>query len=93
MRPKAALGEMMGKTGGEKGENLTLDDLSSLLGERLPKLEFTPVGRMRLTAALRVRFGENYRHLPGIENILKEFDDEAKHNVKMAEMRMLKGRK
>ena len=90
MRPKATLGEVMGKTGGEKGENLTLDDLSSILGERLPKLEFTPVGRMRLTAALRVRFGDSYKNLPGIQNILKEFNTEAQHNVKMQEMKMIR---
>lgn len=83
----------MGKTGGEKGKDLTLDDLSAILGERMPALSFTPVGRMRLTAALRVRFGDNYTHLPGINNILREFDEEAKHAVRVQEMKMLKGRR
>ena len=94
MRKNTSLGELMGSAGGKaKKRNLTLDDLGELLGERLPKLEYSPVGRMRLTSALRQRFGDNYRHLPGIEGILKEFDDEARFNVKLNEMKMIKGTK
>lgn len=92
---KATLNELMGKSGGTgKERKLTLADLPDILGERMPKIEYSPVGRMRLTAALRVRFGDNYRHLPGIENILHEFDKEARFNVKLQEMKMLgKGKK
>jgi len=91
---KVSLGELMGKRGASAaGRKLSLDDLSDLLGERMPKLEFSPVGRLRLTSALRVRFGDNYRHLPGIEDILKEFDEEARFNVKLQEMKMIKGKK
>lgn len=92
---KTTLNEIMGKAGhGAKSRRLTLDDLGDLLGERLPKLEFSPVGRLRLTSALRNRFGDNYRTLPGIEDILKEFDHEAEFNVKLAQMRQIKaGRK
>lgn len=91
---KTSLNELMGKRGSSaETRKLTLDDLGDLLGERMPKLEYSPVGRMRLTAALRVRFGDNYRHLPGIEDILKEFDNEAKFAVKLQELKMIKGRK
>lgn len=90
---KVSLGELMGKTGGAKGKNLSLDDLGDILGERMPKLEFNPIGRMRLTAALRVRFGDGYRNLPGINNILSEFDEEAAFSVKLQEMKMIKGKK
>lgn len=86
---KVSLNELMGKAG---GKDLTLDHLGDLLGERMPKLEFTPVGRLRLVTALRNRFGESYRNLPGIDNIMKEFDDHASFNVKLAEMKMI-GRK
>lgn len=81
----------MGKSAGKR--KLGLDDLRDLLGERMPKLEFTPVGRMRLTTALRNRFGDNYRHLDGIEDILHEFDRESEFNVKIQEMKMIKGKR
>lgn len=90
---KVSLGELMGKAGRGGARKLTLDDLGDLLGERLPRLEFNPVGRYRLTTALRNRFGDHYRHLPGIEDILKEFDEEAKFNVKKMEMKQIKGRR
>lgn len=91
---KATLNEIMGKSGAKaESRKLTLDDLGDLLGERLPKLEFTPVGRYRLTTALRNRFGDSYRNLPGITDILHEFDEEAKFKVKMAEMKMIRGKK
>ena len=80
----------MGKSG---GRDLSLDHLGEVLGERMPKLEFTPVGRLRLTTALRQRFGDNYKNLPGIDNILREFDKESAFNVKLQEMKMIKGRR
>lgn len=91
---KTSLNELMGK-GGEraKGRKLTLDDLGELLGERMPKLDFTPVGRLRLTTALRNRFGDGYRNLPGIDDIMAEFEKESKFAVKLAEMKLIKGRK
>lgn len=91
---KTTLNELMG-SGGEKaksGRKLTLDDLGELLGERLPKLEYTPVGRFRLTTALRNRFGDAYRNLPGISDILGEFDKESKFQVKLQEMKMIKAK-
>lgn len=89
---KTSLNELMGKRGGDAADSrkLSLDDLGDILGERMPKLQYTPVGRMRLTAALRMRFGDNYTHLPGISDILNEFDKEAKFNVKLQEMKMIK---
>lgn len=87
---KVSLNELMGKAGEGK---LSLDKLGDLLGERLPKLEFSPRGRMRLTEALRQRFGDNYRNLPGIGDVLKEFDEEARFNVKLQEMKLIRGRR
>ena len=91
MSRKATLNELMGSRGsdGSGSRKLNLDDLGTILGERMPKMEFSPVGRHRLTTALRMRFGDNYRHLPGIDDILKQFDDHAKFEVKKAEMRMI----
>lgn len=94
MSGKSSLNELMGSSGEKaKAKKLTLADLESLLGERMPKLEFSPVGRFRLTTALRNRFGDAYRNLPGIDDILHEFDKEATYNVKLQEMKMIKGKK
>lgn len=90
---KTSINELMGGAGGKaKGRKLSLDDLGELLGERMPKLEFTPVGRLRLTTALRNRFGDGYRNLPGIDDIMSEFEKEAKFNVKLAEMKMIRAK-
>lgn len=90
MSRKASLHELMGKSG---GKDLSLNDLGELLGDRMPRLEFTPVGRMRLTTALRNRFGDNYRQLPGIDRIMKEFDEESSFKVKLEEMKMIRAKK
>lgn len=91
---KVTLNEIMGSTGsGAKTKELSLNDLEDLLGEKMPKLEFSPVGRLRLATALRNRFGDGYRNLPGIDNIMKEFDENASFNVKLMEMKQIKPRK
>ena len=90
---RPTMNELMGSSGNKAADkDLDLDDLKEILGEKCPKIEFTPVGRMRLTAALRVRFGDQYRNLPGIEGILKEFDKESAFNVKLQEMKMIKAK-
>lgn len=84
----------MGSKGAEtKKRKLSLTDLEGLLGERMPKLEYTPVGRLRLTTALRDRFGDSYRNMPGIDDIMKEFDKESVFNVKLQEMKMIRGKR
>ena len=91
---KLTLNEIMGSSGEKaKKRKLSINDLENLLGERMPKLEYSPVGRLRLTTALRNRFGDSYRNMPGIDDIMKEFDREADFNVKIQEMKQLKPRK
>lgn len=86
-----SLNELMGGSGEKaKGKKLSLDDLGQLLGERMPKLEFSPVGRLRLTNALRNRFGDSYRNLPGISEIIKDFDKEAAMSVRIQEIKQIK---
>lgn len=88
---KVSLGELMGVGAkGKESKDFSVEDLHHLLGEKMPKLEYTPVGRYRLTSALRHRFGDGYRNLPGIENIMKEFDRHSEFNVKLHEMKLIK---
>jgi hypothetical protein len=91
MSNKASLAELMGSSAPKaEGQKMSLDDLGKLLGERMPKLEFTPVGRLRLTTALRNRFGDSYKNLPGISDIMSEFDKEIAFNVKVHQMKMIR---
>lgn len=71
----ATLAEVMGKELSPKG----LEDLPKILGERMPEIEYSELGRMRLLKALRVRFGDGFRNLPGIKGIINEFDKELKY--------------
>lgn len=74
---KASLAEIMGKKGAQaaSGERkLTVDDLPDLLGEAMPDLPKNAVGRHRLIRSLKARFGPNYRSLPGVGDIVKDFD-------------------
>lgn len=90
---KVSLNELMGGSGSTaKNKKLGLDDIYELLGEKTPKIEFHPVGRLRLVSALRNRFGDGYANLPGVSDILKEFDSEAKFNIKLQEMKMIKAK-
>lgn len=91
---KISMNELMGKSGDKaSSRKLCLDDLGDILGEKMPVLSYSPVGRLRLTQALRNRFGDGYRNIPGIADIIKEFDDQAKFNVKLQEMKMIKAKK
>lgn len=87
---KVSINELMGYKGSEaKNKKLSLDQLFEVLGERAPKKEFTPVGRLRLITSLRNRFGDNYKSLPGIEEAMKEFDENAEFAVKLQQMKMI----
>lgn len=94
MAKKASLNELMGRGGDSaKARTLELKDLPVLLGDAMPEIDKTPVGRLRLVSALRNRFGDQWRNIPGVSNIMKEFDDEAKFRVKLEEMKMIKGKR
>lgn len=87
---KVSINELMGSKGGvAKNKKLSLDQLFDVLGERAPKREYTPVGRLRLITSLRNRFGDSYRNLPGIAEAMKEFDEHADFAVKLQQMRMI----
>lgn len=82
----------MGKTG-DKGGKLSLDDLPDLLGEGMPELKFHALGRVRLINALRNRFGDGYRSVPGISALLGEFDKESQIELTHHKLRQRWGRK
>lgn len=71
----ASLGELLG-SGFEHRTQLTLKDLPKLLGEKMPEITFDRVGKIRLVNALQQRFGPGYAQIPGIKQILQEFQKE-----------------
>lgn len=88
---KGSLAEIMGrKAESAEHRELSISDLKELLGEGMPKLDFHRLGRVRLLRALKQRFGPGYRNVPGISNILKEFDEEASFELKLHKMKLAK---
>lgn len=88
------LGELMGKQGGQqsKERKLTLEDLPSLLGDGMPEISRSPVGRIRLLRALKQRFGAGFKSIPGIVGIIKDFDKEVDFEIAIVKMKRIKGK-
>jgi len=91
MSRKVSLAEIMGKTGETaKRRGLQLSDLPEILGDAHPELPKDSVGRHRLVRALKARFGPNFRALPGVTGLLKEFDAELAMEHRIAQIKQIK---
>jgi len=53
---------------------MRLSNLADILGDAMPEMPKNGVGRHRLVRALQQRFGNNWRSLPGVKDLVKEFD-------------------
>lgn len=93
MSRKTTLAELMGKDASGEKQGLSLSHLPDILGEAMPELPRNPLGRHRLIRSLQQRFGQNFRSLPGVKDIVKQFDDEIAFEVKLQKMRNLRGSK
>ena len=75
----ATLGELMGKHGGNaQSGGLSMENIHDLLGHEMPSIDYTPLGRIRLSRALQRRFGSNYKNIPGISQIINDFENKYK---------------
>lgn len=83
----ASLSELMGSAA---SGGLKLSNLHELLGHATPELPRDAVGRHRLIMALHQRFGPNFRSLPGISGLIKQFDDELAVEKKVAQIKQIK---
>jgi hypothetical protein len=91
MSKRASLAEIMGKRGSEIAERgIRLADLPELLGEGMPELPQNAVGRFRLLRSLKARFGPNFRSLPGVAGVVKEFDENLEYEKKLEKIRGIK---
>lgn len=88
---KVSLAEVMGTKGATHG--LTLDKLPEVLGDAMPELPRTAVGRHRLIRSLQQRFGPNFRSLPGVSDLVAEFDRDLELERKVAQIAALKMRR
>lgn len=95
MGKRASLSEIMGKSGAEHGSsgNLTLKALPEILGDAMPHLPQNSVGRYRLLRSLKARFGPNFRSLPGVTDLLKEFDGVLDTERKVQRLRAIKAQR
>lgn len=87
---KASLSELMGADA--SSGQLSLKHLPTVLGEAMPELPRNAVGRHRLIRALQQRFGPNFRSLPGIKNLISEFDYDVGTEDKVRKIQAIKGR-
>ena len=78
----ASLAELLGK---EAGSPMSAADLPKLLGEKMPDMPKNRIGRYRLMNALRMRFGPGFKNIPGIKDVISDFDKdiETENIVKM----------
>ncbi len=81
----ASLGELMG---GNK--EMSMDNIQDILGEKMQEMPKNSVGRFRLIKSLQQRFGNGFRNIPGVKDIIKQFDDDVAFEGTLGKMRMIK---
>jgi len=82
----ATLGELIGG----HNQEMSLTNIGDILGEKLPELPKNSVGRFRLVKALQQRFGDGFRNIPGVSNILKDFDEDIRFDSQISKMKLIK---
>lgn len=88
---RPSLAEMMGSTASHAGAaGLKLNQLPEILGDAMPDMPKNAVGRYRLIRALSQRFGPNWRGLPGVKDLVKEFDDVVDVEMRIAKIKKIK---
>lgn len=58
------------------------EPIRQLLGDRMPILARSSVGRIRLLRALKMHFGESYHTFEGAKKVIDHFDNEVDHLIK-----------
>lgn len=86
MSKKVTLAELMGSKAASGNGKLSLSQLPEILGEAMPELPRNPVGRHRLIRSLQQRFGPNFRSLPGVKDLVEEFDSDIEFERRVARL-------
>jgi len=74
----------------ERVPDLDLSVIRKALGDSVPVLGASPVGRVRLMRALQGRFGKGFKNLPEAKAALTDFDSQRKEIREVMEMRRRK---
>lgn len=90
MSKRTSLSELMGSHAASQGGSLSLEHLPQILGDAMPELPRNAVGRIRLIRSLKARFGPNFRALPGVSNIVRDFDQAIVHEGRIAKISAIK---
>lgn len=86
---RLSLAELMGSKAADSGK-LSLSSLPEILGESMPEIPKNAVGRHRLIRALQNRFGRNFRSLPGLKDLIEEFDSDLELEIKIEKMKAIR---
>lgn len=57
---------------------MNMGPIKDVLGDDMPEIGPTPLGRFRLISALANKFGQNYKNIPKAKKALDHFDNEHK---------------
>lgn len=87
---RTSLSEIMGKAGAASSGKLSLSHLPDILGDAIPEMPPNPIGKHRLVTALKQRFGEGFRNIPGVAGLITEFDEKIKYEQRLAALKQLK---
>lgn len=61
--------------------------IEAVLGDDMPEISPTPLGRLRLVTALKSKFGPGYRNVPQASKALDHFDTEKAYFEKLRQVR------
>jgi hypothetical protein len=75
-------------THGKSG--MALNNIHEVLGHATPEMPRNAVGRHRLVRSLQQRFGPNFRSLPGVKDIMKQFDGEVDVEKRIAQLKQIR---
>ena len=90
---KLSLAELMGSKGAAQAQQgMQLSRLHEVLGDAMPELPRNAVGRHRLIRALNQRFGPNFRSLPGVKDLVGQFDSEIEFEDRVSKIGKIKFR-
>ncbi len=86
----STIGDLGSGDGPSDIPQMDLGPIHAVLGDDTPALTPTPLGRLRLTTALKAKFGPNFRNNPAASGALDHFDSELKY---FTALRRVKGGK
>lgn len=69
---------------------MDMGPIPGILGEDMPHITPTPLGRLRLTAALRNKFGASYKNIPHVADAIQHFDNQHAYFKKIRSMKGVK---